>query len=259
MDKKKLDKLIEYIKNLERVAVCYSGGNDSFLLLHICTDVLGFENAMGVFCDSDFVVEQDRNDVIKTYAKYNVKIVKFDPYVKKIVNNDISRCAYCKESILKEIIKKAKIFDFTNIVDGANCTDLLDYRPGLKISNKLKVLHPYIECDITGHDVLDMLEFYKLNAFKKPANACYASRVKHGVQITPQLISKIAECEKIVAKFGFSGFRARVSEDTLRLELDKKELSDVKMEDLLKIHDALKDKFKYITLDLGGYRLSGLA
>lgn len=258
MDKKKLDKLNKYIKELKQVVVCYSGGKDSFLLLHICTEILGFKNTVGIFCDSDFVVEKDREGIAKTYAKYNVKIIKVNPYLEQICNNDAARCAYCKENSLKEIIQMTHSIGFTNIIDGANCTDLLDYRPGLKVSNDLHILHPYIECDINKYDIIEMLDIYKLSSFNKPSNSCYASRVMKGTLITPSIISKVCECERIVAKFGFKSFRVRVSDDTLRLELDKQELKTLKMEVLLKVHDALRDKFKYITLDLGGYKLSGL-
>lgn len=258
MDLNKFSKLKNFIQELGRVAICYSGGIDSFLLLHICTEILGFNNTIGIFCNSDFVIEKDKEDAINAYKKYNIKILDVDLYTKNITANDSMRCAHCKKNILQSIIKTAKELGFTTIIDGSNYSDLLDYRPGLKVSNDLNIIHPFIACKINKIDILEISDYYKLKGNKKSSNACYATRIGLGMPITPQIIAKVKECEKIVAQFGFKGFRVRVNEDILRLELAPNDLNSVKPGVLNKIYEALKDKFKYITLDLGGYKWSGI-
>lgn len=257
MDSNKLVKLKNYIKNLGKAAVCFSGGSDSFLLLHVCTEVLGFNNAVGIFCNSDFVIEQDKMDVLSTNRKYNVKVIDVNLYSKDIMVNDKMRCAHCKGTILKTIINAAKEIGITNIMDGANFSDLLDYRPGLKVSNDLNILHPYITCKINKKDIIEMSEYYKLKTAKKNANACYATRIRTGIQITPEMIVKVKECENKMQKFGFKGFRLRINNDTVRLELNSADLNSIKAGTLQKIYETLKDDFKFVTLDLGGYKLSG--
>lgn len=258
MDKTKLNNLQEHIKALKSAAVCFSGGADSVLLLHICTEVLGRNNAVGIFCDSYFVIEEDRYDVMNLKAKYNVQVLKVDLFTKEITANDNMRCAHCKSIILNSIIKEAKEMGITNVIDGANLSDLLDYRPGLKVASDLNVLHPFIDCKINKNDIAEISEFYKLKTAGKTANSCYASRIKVGQILTPVLIEKVKHCENVVSQFGFKGFRVRINDDILRLELSLKDFDALKPAILHKLFDKLKDQFKTITLDLGGYKLSGL-
>jgi len=258
MDITKLYNLKEYISKLESVAVSLSGGADSVLLLHICTEVLGKDNAVGIFCDTEFVVEEDRSDVLSLIGKYNIKILKIDIFTKEIAANDSMRCAHCKSVLLNAVIKEANNIQIFNIADGANLSDLLDYRPGLKVASDLYVLHPYIECKINKTDIAEISDFFKLKTAGKPPNSCYASRIKTGQIITSQLIEKVKTCENIVGQFGFKGFRVRVNDDILRLELSLKDFDTLKPATMHKLFDKLKDQFKIITLDLGGYKLSGL-
>ena len=257
MDSGKLAKLKAYIKSLNKVAVCFSGGVDSYLLLHMCTEILGSDNAVGIFCNSGFVISQDKNDVLASLKKYNVSTIDVNLYTKNIVANDKMRCAHCKGTMLKAIISEAKAKGFENVADGANYSDLLDYRPGLKVANDLNILHPYIQCKVNKIDISEFADYYKLKVAKKLANACYATRIRSGVEITPELIDKVKECETRVQKFGFKGFRVRVNSDTLRLELNGSDLNSIKAGTLQKLHETLRDEFKYVTLDLGGYKLSG--
>jgi len=258
MDKNKLNNLKEYIKALKSAAVCLSGGADSVLMLHVCTEVLGKNNAVGIFCDSDFVIEDDRLDVMNLKKKYNIKILKVNLFTKEIMANDNMRCAYCKSVILRSIINEAKEIGISNVIDGANLSDLLDYRPGLKVASDLNVRHPYIDCKINKTDIEEISDFYKLKTAAKLANSCYASRIKTGQAITSALVEKVKDCENVVAQFGFKGFRVRVNGDILRLELTLKDFDTLKPVTMHKLFDKLKDQFKVITLDLGGYKLSGL-
>ncbi|MCL1901311.1 MAG: hypothetical protein FWG51_02810 [Firmicutes bacterium] len=258
MDSAKLYSLKEYISNFESVAVALSGGADSVLMLHVCTEVLGKENAVGIFCDTGFVIEEDRYDVLGLIGKYNIKSLKLDVFTKEITENDSMRCAHCKTLILNTIIKEANEMQIFNIVDGANLSDLLDYRPGLKIASDLYVVHPFIECKINKNDIAEMSEFFKLKTARKLPNSCYAARIKTGQIITAQLIEKVRNCENIVGQFGFKGFRVRISDDFLRIELSLKDFDTLKPVTMHKLYDKLKDQFKIITLDLGGYKLSGL-
>jgi len=86
--------------------------------------------------------------------------------------------------------------------------------------------------------------------------ACLASRFPYGTTLTAEGLAMVGQAEAFLAGRGFRIYRVRHHGDTARLELGGAELARV-MENNLRqeIVAALKGVgFRYVTLDLEGYR-----
>ena len=64
-----------------------------------------------------------------------------------------------------------------------------------------------------------------LPTWDKPATACLSSRFPYGVEITPQRIRQVGQCEERLRMLGLRHFRARYHEELVRLELGQEELA----------------------------------
>lgn len=256
----KYQKLIENIKKLGSVAVAFSGGVDSTLLLKIAKDALD-ENAIAMTVKSEFVPESELEDS-KSLAKYiGIKhiIIPFEALsFEEIRKNPKDRCYYCKHAIFSKLLEEADKLKITVVVEGSNVDDLSDIRPGFKAIKELNILSPLLEVNLTKTEVRDMSKMLNLPNYNKPAMACLASRIPYGDVITKDALKKIMQAENILSSLGFSAPRVRLHKDIARIEIKKEEFQKF-FESRERILYGLKSlNFPYITLDLEGYRRGSL-
>ena len=91
----------------------------------------------------------------------------------------------------------------------------------------------------------------------KPAAACLASRMPTGKQLTPEMLTRIDASEDIIRDIGAYQIRVRCHGDIARIEVDEND-----MELCIRHREKIVLKFKelgwkFITLDLIGYRTGG--
>lgn len=63
-----LNELERILKDLKKVAICYSGGIDSSFLLFFANKVLGKNNVIGIIANGQMVPRDDYTEAIK-FAK----------------------------------------------------------------------------------------------------------------------------------------------------------------------------------------------
>jgi uncharacterized protein len=83
-----------------------------------------------------------------------------------------------------------------------------------------------------------------------------------GIEITPQRLRDVEEMEAILRAAGVSTLRVRVCEDERGLPFLRIEVPPDEMEAVLRCREELQqtglDKgYRWVTLDLGGYRMGG--
>jgi uncharacterized protein len=88
--------------------------------------------------------------------------------------------------------------------------------------------------------------------------ACLASRIPYGEEIIEDRLKRIEEGEKFLYSLGFKIVRIRDYNQLARIEVDKDEI-----ENLIKFKDKIVKKmkklgYKYITVDLEGYRTGSM-
>jgi uncharacterized protein len=222
---KELRVKLELLKNLllkqERLAVAFSGGVDSTLLLKVAFDVLGV-NMIGVYSDSPLQAARERKDAIILAKEIGAELIVFK--VNKLDheafrNNPANRCYLCKGLIFDEILKISRSKGFNTVADGSNHDDLSDYRPGVQALKERDIKSPLQEACLTKQEIRSISKYYGLPTWDKDALACLATRIPTGEIVNEQKLGMIDRAEEILVNKGFRNVRARHLGDTVRLEV----------------------------------------
>ncbi len=254
----KMKKLKNIINPLGSALIAFSGGVDSSFLAKICHDILG-KKCVAVTA----VSETYPNDDLKS-AKRIAKIIGIKHIIirtnemknRKFSKNPRNRCYYCKSELFSEMKKLAKKMKIKNIVDGTNADDLKDYRPGLKAKEKFRVVSPLALAGLNKKEIRKFSKNMGLPTHNKPSSPCMASRIPFNSDITEEKIKAVEKAESIIKKLGYKTVRVRHHENIARIEIGDKKTNLEKLRDAAK--KIKKLGFKYVTLDLEGYRTGSL-
>jgi len=251
----KIRKLKEEIKKHGKVAVAFSGGVDSALVLAAACDALGKDNVVAITVKSPLTAGDDGNeasDFAKMLGARHV-ILCIDPLsIEKVRQNTRDRCYHCKTAIFKAIKDEALKNGCIAVLDGTNADDVKTYRPGIRALSELSIISPLLICGMEKKDVRKTADMMHLPQAKKPAGPCLATRVPYDTHITSEMISAISRGEKIIKSFGISDCRLRHHGDTARIEVSKEEIAKLINDDL--ISSLKKLGYRFVTADLEGYR-----
>ncbi len=257
----KFDNLLSHLKRLDHVAVAFSGGVDSSFLLAVSKLALG-DKAVGITIDSPALPRYELNDAISIAQMIGVRhiIVKSDNIEEKVKRNPVDRCYFCKKTEFRSVKRVAGKLGIKYVLDGSNVDDLKDYRPGMKAVSELQVLSPLLDAQMTKSEIREFSKKLKLPTWDKPAYACLFSRIPYGQEIRIEDLDKVEKAEKFFVDRGFRTIRVRCHGDLARIEVIATDKEKLVMEPLAsEITQTLKSYgFKYVTLDIQGYRMGSL-
>lgn len=259
----KLEKLKEFLKKLEKVAIAFSGGLDSSFLLKVAKDVLS-ENVVAITLVSPLFPKEEIKEA-KNFAKLiNVRHILIEDYTilekDSFTKNTPERCYICKKYNFQKIIEIAKENNIKYVLDGSNADDLNDYRPGRKALKELNILSPLLEFGFTKKEIRELSKKLLLPTYNKPSLACLATRIPYGEKIDLEKLKRIEEGEKVIRKLGFCQVRLRDHGDIARIEIDPENFPLI-LEEKIKqeIINTLKNLgYKFITIDLEGYKTGSM-
>jgi len=252
----KLTALREELERLGTVLVSYSGGVDSALLAVIARECLG-EGMACVFLDSPLIPRAAVAEA-REIAEANdlpLRVISFDPFeVPAVAANPPDRCYHCKKALAPLLKREAAARGLGAVVDGVNCSDFAEHRPGLVACAEEGVAHPFVAAGITKPEIRAIARSLGLSFAEKPSAACLASRVPYGEPLTPALLAMIETAEEALRGLGFRQGRVRAHGRLARVEVPAAELARA-LEAAPHLVAALKAAgFSYVTLDLEGYR-----
>ncbi|OGQ06203.1 MAG: TIGR00268 family protein [Deltaproteobacteria bacterium RIFCSPLOWO2_12_FULL_44_12] len=257
---KQLLELENYIQNLKRAVVAFSGGVDSAFLAFLARKTLGKESMVAITGDSASVPSRDREFVSAFCQKYDIPhefILTYEYDNPSYRSNPENRCFFCKEELYQKLKGYAESKGFKHVLDGTNMTDLKGHRPGFEALKKAGILAPYIDLEIEKTAIRKMADSFNLEVATKPQSACLASRVPTGTPIDVEALQRIDAAENFLKDLGVREPRVRFHGDLARLQLKKEEwllCIEVK-EKIQKQFQSLG--FKFVTLDLKEYDREG--
>ena len=259
----KMERLKEILKKMDRVVIAFSGGVDSSFLLKMAKDILQDGNVLAVTTVSETYTSSELKQAKRFAKKLGVRhkiIFTEELKNKNFTKNPIDRCYYCKKELFCKLNEIAKKQGFDYVLDASNTDDTKDYRPGSKAKKEFGVRSPLIEAGFTKRDIRRYSMSLKLETANLPSMACLASRFPYVQKINKYTLSMIELAEKYIKKQGISQVRVRWHRDIARIEVEKgtikKFLDDKFCKLVVKRLKCLG--FKYITLDIEGYRTGSL-
>jgi len=254
----KQEKLFAVLRGLDRLIVAYSGGADSAYLAWAAHQVLG-DRVLAITADSASMPESHKRDAERFVWQFGipheyVETHEFDnpDYLK----NDANRCFHCKDELFVRLEEIGRERGIPNIVYGVNADDLGDYRPGQNAARQHQVKAPLVDAGLTKAEIRELSRLAGLPTWDRPASACLSSRIPYGTPVTIQNIKTVENGEEQLKSLGFHQFRVRYHGELVRLEIASDEMEKALTPEMARHFTTIFKKlgFKYVTLDLQGYR-----
>ncbi|QQS50819.1 MAG: ATP-dependent sacrificial sulfur transferase LarE [Bacteroidota bacterium] len=260
--KLKYEQLQALFIDLEEAVIAYSGGVDSTLLLKVAKDVLGHE-VIAIIGKSDTMPEREFEDALLTARMMGIEPVVIQTKETEspdYCNNPVERCYHCKKHIFGTFTEFMQSHKLLHLVDGSNSDDLKDYRPGNKALEQFDVLSPLRDLGFTKKDIRELSKALGLSTWNKEAMACLATRIAHNDPITLQKLRMIELAEAFLRSHGFTQVRARIQQNSLRIEVNPNEVARF-YEDSIRQQVIQKMKelgFLEVSIDMEGYRMGSM-
>lgn len=239
--------------------IALSGGVDSAVVALAAKDALG-ERAIAVTADYRTLSQEELATAKKVAGEIGIthRIVQYDELQNSdFVKNDKMRCYHCRTELGEHLAEEARNAGISLIVDGTNLDDLSDFRPGISALREHGVRSPMAELGIAKAEVREIAKRRGLSVYDKPSNACLASRIPTGIEVTYEKLRRIENSEIIVKSiFGVRQVRVRDHDDLAKIEVGKDELGKVfDAEKLALLDEKLKQLgYRYVSIDPSGYR-----
>lgn len=246
------------LAGLPSVMVAFSGGTDSAYLAWVAHETLA-ARALSVTAVSASLPESERQgveDFVRRFGLRHEFITTDELANPDYVANRFDRCYHCKDELFTKLGALARARGVAGVAYGVNVDDQGDFRPGQQAAREHRVLTPLLDAGLTKADIRELSRRAGLPTWDKPAAACLASRIAHGIDVTMENLSQVERGEAALRQLGFRQVRVRYHEELVRIEIAPDELPRALTPEMAaKMRDIFKALgFKFVTLDLEGYR-----
>ncbi|HHO46991.1 MAG TPA: ATP-dependent sacrificial sulfur transferase LarE [Desulfobacteraceae bacterium] len=217
-----------------KVAIAFSGGADSSLLLKLALDILGPDRVLVLTARSCLVKPADTRRAADWFIRHAVSPTPVHEFVDlqpllwdDFVRNPEHRCYLCKSRIYTIFCEITRGRGFAVLADGTNADDMNSARPGLRAIRELGIETPLAAAGLTKDEVRELSRQLGLETWNQPSASCLATRLPTGLPVTADRLERVAGMEKYLDDAGFSGCRVRLDKhDAARvlIQVQRKDL-----------------------------------
>ena len=214
------------LARLPSLAVAFSGGVDSAVLLHAAVEALG-DRALGVIADSPSL---PRAELVQARALAEaigarLEVVATGEFADpRYTANTPERCYFCKQALFEAMRAVARREGIAALAFGEITDDARDDRPGARAAREARILAPLADAGMGKAEVRRYAREAGLPVWDKPAAACLASRLPTGTPVDAARLARIEEAEARVRALGLALVRVRDHGRRARLEVGSSEL-----------------------------------
>lgn len=222
-------RLLGTVKAYGPLAVAFSGGADSALVLAAAVRALGPDKVLAVTAVSESLAAGELAPARDLAGSLGV--THLTPRTREMDRpgyraNGQDRCYFCKSEVLDTIVALARDHGFRGVATGTNADDAADpYRPGIAAGRERGIRTPLLDAGLSKADVRAVSRHWSLPTWDKPAAPCLASRIRYGVEVTSYRLARIDRAETAVrallaeAGVPVTDLRVRDLGETARVEV----------------------------------------
>jgi uncharacterized protein len=222
-------RLLDRVREIGPVAVAYSGGADSALVLAAAARALGPDRVLAVTAVSESLAAAELAPARALAQRLGV--THLTPRTRELGSpgyraNGRDRCYFCKSEVLDVIAGLARAYGYPQVATGTNADDAADpHRPGIRAGAERGIRTPLLDARLTKAEVRLVSRHWALPTWDKPATPCLASRIRYGIEVTPFRLARIDAAETAVrallhrAGLPITDLRVRDLGDAVRVEV----------------------------------------
>ncbi len=253
-------RLDSILTELRSFVIAFSGGVDSSFLA-FRSKALKKVKMIAVTIRTPYMPDREINEAIEFTHTHNIEHQVINLSFPEIIrHNPPERCYLCKKTLFSKILDFASEKGYRFVVDGTNSDDKIEFRPGMRALGELSIRSPLAEAGLTKSDIRSLLKQAGLTLWDKPAMACLLTRIPYETEVNEDMIRMIEKAEDHLFEKGYPGTRVRIHGDLARIECLpgylEKIINDPDRE--LIVNNLKKIGFRYISLDLEGYRTGSM-
>ena len=216
--------LADVLGPLRRLAVLYSGGIDSEVLLRAAVLHLGAGSVMALTSDTCFLSGhyRRRNPEICLELGVEYRPLAWDPLQSEAIRANLpDRCYLCRKAVCSMLSSEAFRLGYPLVADGTNLDDLVEDRPGLRAAEEESVIRPLVAAGMGKREVRRLAEELGVDDPLRPHDSCLATRIPFGVPITAGSLDLVERLESPFRSLARGRLRARVSPGRVTIEYEQ--------------------------------------